>query len=109
MWMLHAIYESRPRSFIVTLGGHLYKIPEVVPTTVPLKKFRKVVSHTRKFIFFIICSKGKQKDTGTTAALAQDLSFQQNQIVEEKEDIVSSPTRVPTQCPVKPRYNRLVE
>jgi hypothetical protein len=41
--------------------------------------------------------------------LAQDLSIQQKQIAEEKEDIVSSPTRVPTHFLVKPRYNRLVE
>jgi hypothetical protein len=32
MWKRHAIYESRPRSVIITLGGHLYRIPEVVPT-----------------------------------------------------------------------------
>jgi hypothetical protein len=38
MWKHHAIYESRPRSVIVTLGGHLYRIPEVVPTTVPPKQ-----------------------------------------------------------------------
>jgi hypothetical protein len=37
MWKHHAIYESRPRSVIVTLGGHLYRIPEVVPTIVPPK------------------------------------------------------------------------
>jgi hypothetical protein len=30
-------------------------------------------------------------------------------IAKEKEDIVPSPTMVPTQCPVKPRDNRLVE
>jgi hypothetical protein len=30
MWRHHAVYESRPRSVIVTLGGHLYRIPEVV-------------------------------------------------------------------------------
>jgi hypothetical protein len=69
----------------------------------------KVISHTTKFILFTICSKGEQKDTATTAALAQDLSIQQKQIAEEKEDIVSSPTRVPTHFPVNPRYNRLVE
>jgi hypothetical protein len=33
--------------------------------------------------------------------LAQDLSIQQKQIAEEKEDIVSSPTMVPTHFPVK--------
>jgi hypothetical protein len=49
MWKRHAIYESRPCSVIVTLGGHLYRIPEVVPTTVPPKQCRKVVSHTTKF------------------------------------------------------------
>ena len=37
MWKHHAVYESRPRSVIVTLGGHLYRIPEVVPTTIPPK------------------------------------------------------------------------
>jgi hypothetical protein len=57
MWKRHVVYESRPRSVIVSLGGHLYRIPEVVPTTVPPKKCRKVVSHTAKFIFFTICSK----------------------------------------------------
>jgi hypothetical protein len=61
MWKHHDIYESRPRSVIVTLGGHLYRIPEVVPTTVPPKQCRKVVSHTTKFIFFTICSKGEQR------------------------------------------------
>ena len=35
MWRRHAIYESQPRSIIVTLGGQLYQIPEVVMTIVP--------------------------------------------------------------------------
>jgi hypothetical protein len=76
MWKHHAIYESRPRSVIVSLGGHIYRIPEVVPTTVPPKKFRKVVSHTTKFSFFTIYSKGEQKNTTTTAALVQAPSVQ---------------------------------
>jgi hypothetical protein len=71
MWKHHAIYESRPHSVIITLGGHLYRIPEVVPTTAPPKKCCKVVSHTRKFIFSIICSKGEQKDTAATTASAK--------------------------------------
>jgi hypothetical protein len=37
MWKHHVVYESRPRSIIVTLGGHLYRIPEVVLTTCPNK------------------------------------------------------------------------
>jgi hypothetical protein len=86
MWKRHAIYESRPHSVIVTLGGHLYRIPEVVPTTVPPKQCRKVVSHTTKFSFFTICSKGEQKDTATTAASVQAPSIQQKQVekIEEK-------------------------
>jgi hypothetical protein len=80
MWRRHVVYESRPRSVIVTLGGHLYRIPEVVPTTVPPKKCRKVVSHTAKFSFFTICSKGEQKDTATTTALPQAPSIQQKQV-----------------------------
>jgi hypothetical protein len=80
MWKLHAIYASRPRSVIVTLGGHLYKIPEVVSTTVPPKKCRKVVSHTTKFSFFTIYSKEEQKDTATTTASPQEPSIQQKQV-----------------------------
>jgi hypothetical protein len=80
MWRRHVVYESRPRSVIVTLGGHLYRIPEVVPTIVPPKQCRKVVSHTAKFIFFTICSKGEQKDTATTTASPQAPSIQQKQV-----------------------------
>jgi hypothetical protein len=85
MWRHHVVYESRPRSVIVTLGGHLYRIPEVVPTTVPPKKCRKVVSHTAKFSFFTICSKGEQKDTATTTALPQAPSIQQKQVEKAAE------------------------
>jgi hypothetical protein len=80
MWKCHVVYESRPRSVIVTLGGHLYRILEVVPTTVPPKKCRKVVSHTAKFNFFTICSKGEQKDIGTTTSSPQAPSIQQKQV-----------------------------
>jgi hypothetical protein len=80
MWKCHAIYESRPCSVIVTLGDHLYRIPEVVPTIFPPKQCHKVVSHTTKFIFFTICSKGEQKDTATTTALAQEPSIQQKKV-----------------------------
>jgi hypothetical protein len=34
MWKHHVVYESLPHSVIITLGGHLYKIPEVVPTII---------------------------------------------------------------------------
>jgi hypothetical protein len=80
MWRRHVVYESRPRSVIVTLGGHLYRIPDVVLTTIPPKKCRKVVSHTTTFSFFTICSKGEQKDTATTTTLPQAPSIQQKQV-----------------------------
>jgi hypothetical protein len=80
MWKCHAIYESRPRSVIITLGGHLYRIPEVVPTTAPPKQCHKVVSHTTKFIFSTICSKREQKDTATTTASAQAPSIHQKRV-----------------------------
>jgi hypothetical protein len=89
------------------LGGQLYRIPEVVLNIVPPKKCRKIISHTAKFILFTVCSKDAQKANKTTAALAP--SIQQKHIAEEKAYIVYSPTMVPTQCPVKPRDNRLVE
>jgi hypothetical protein len=68
MWRNHAIYESRARSVIVTLGGHLYMILEVVPTIVPPKQCHKVISHTAKFSLFKIRSKGERKDITTIAA-----------------------------------------
>jgi hypothetical protein len=37
MWRRHVVYESRPHSVIITLGGQLYRIPEVVTTTSPPK------------------------------------------------------------------------
>jgi hypothetical protein len=37
MWKCHVVYESQPRSVIITLGGHIYRIPEIVLTTVPPK------------------------------------------------------------------------
>jgi hypothetical protein len=78
MWKRHVIYESRPRSVIVTLGGHLYRIPEVILTIVPPKQCHKVVSHTTKFSFFTVCSKREQKNT--TAASVQAPSIQQKQV-----------------------------
>jgi hypothetical protein len=72
MWKSHAIYESQPCSVIFTLGGHLYRIPEVVLTTVPPKKCCKVVSHTAKFIFFTI--------RATTTASPQAPSILQKQV-----------------------------
>jgi hypothetical protein len=103
MWRHHVVYESRPRSVIVTLGGHLYRIPEVVPTIVPPKKCRKVVSHTAKFSFFTICSKGEQKDTATTSALPPAPSIQQKRVDKVAEK------RKYSFCTPSPHAARLVE
>jgi hypothetical protein len=67
MWKHHVVYESRPCSVIITLGGHLYQIPEVFPTIVPPKQCHKVIYLIVKFILFTIYSKDARKATTTTA------------------------------------------
>jgi hypothetical protein len=108
LWKRHVVYESRPRSVIITLGRQLYRIPEVAPPTaislISAKQCSKVISQTGKFIFFVIHAHSKQKVTATSVASTQCLSLQQKQvdgIVEEYRDIFSSPTGVPTHCQVK--------
>jgi hypothetical protein len=58
MWKLHVVYESRPRSVIVTLRKQRYRIPEVVPTTavslITAKQCKKVISQSDKFILLVI-------------------------------------------------------
>ena len=70
MWKRHAMYESRPRSVIVTLDKQCYRIPEAVPTTavslITAKQCRKVISQTGKFVFFMIRSEGDRKITATS-------------------------------------------
>jgi hypothetical protein len=85
MWKHHVVYESRPRSVIVTLGGQIYRIPEVVLTTVPPKQCRKVISHTAKFSLFTICSKGEHKDTATTVALAHTFLSNRSRLQKRKK------------------------
>ena len=80
MWKFHVIYDSQPRSVIVTLGGHIYRIPEVILNIFPHKQCCKVVSHTTKFNFFTICSKGGHKDTAITIASPWAPSIQQKQV-----------------------------
>jgi hypothetical protein len=56
----HVVYESRPRSVIITLNRKLYRIPEAVPPSaislISAKQCRKVISQMRKFVFFVIRS-----------------------------------------------------
>jgi hypothetical protein len=80
MWKQHVAYGSLPHNVIVSLGGHLYRIPEVVSTIVPPKQFHKVVSHTAKVIFFTIYSKGEQKNIATTTTSPEAPSIQQKHV-----------------------------
>jgi hypothetical protein len=105
LWKRHVVYESRPRSVIITLNRKLYKIPEAVPPSVisliSAKQCRKVISHTGKFVFFVIRSQSEQKIAATSRASVVDLSTQHKQVdkvVEEYSDVFSSPTGVPLHC-----------
>jgi hypothetical protein len=79
-WKRHVVYDSRPRSVIITLGRQLYRIPEVAPpTTISLissKKCSKVISHTGKFVLFVICDHSKKKVSATYVTSTQHLSLQ---------------------------------
>jgi hypothetical protein len=108
LWKCHAVYESRPRSVIITLNRKLYRILEAVPPSAislfSAKKCRKVISQMGKFFFFVIRSQNKQKITATSRVSATDLSTQQKQVdkaMEEYSDIFSSPTGVPLYYQVK--------
>jgi hypothetical protein len=102
------VYDSRPRSVIITLDRKLYRILEVVPPTaislMTAKQCRKVISQTRKFVFFVIRAQSEQKVVATSMAFAAGLSMQQNQVdkvMEEYKEIFSSPNRVPLHFQVK--------
>jgi hypothetical protein len=108
LWKRHVVYESRPRSVIITLNRKLYRIPEAVPPSVisliSAKQCRKVISQMGKFVFFMIRSQNKRKITATSRVSVADLSTQQKQVdkvMEEYSDIFSSPTGVPLHCQVK--------
>jgi hypothetical protein len=108
LWKHHAMYEFRHHSVIITLGRQLYRIPEAVsPTAISLifaKQCSKVISHTGKFVFFVIRAHSKQKVATTSVASTQSLSLQQKQvdrIVEEYREIFSSPIGIQTHFQVK--------
>jgi hypothetical protein len=78
LWKCHVVYESRPRSVIITLNRKLYRIPEAVPPNVisliSTKKCRKVISQTGNFVFFVIHSQNKRNITTTSRVFAADPS-----------------------------------
>jgi hypothetical protein len=63
LWKHHVVYESRPRSVIITFNGKLYRIPEAVPPSaislISAKECRKVISQMGNFVFFVIRSQNK--------------------------------------------------
>jgi hypothetical protein len=102
------VYESRPRSVIITLGRQFYRIPEIALTTaiylIYAKQSSKVISQIGKFFFFVNCAHSKKKVVATSVTSTQSLYLQQKHvdgIMEVYRDILSSPTRVPTHCQVK--------
>eukprot|EP00253_Pinus_taeda_P001830 PITA_01830 len=106
LWKRHVVYESRPRAVIITLGNKLYKIPEVAPpiaiSLATAKQCSKLISKAEKFVFLMICPQGKKKTMATTSR--QGPSSRQPQVdkvVEEYEDIFTSPAGVPLHCQVK--------
>jgi hypothetical protein len=78
LWKFHVVYESRPRSVIITLNRKLYRIPEAVPPSaislISAKQCRKVISQIGKFVFFVIRSQNKRKITATSRVSTTDLS-----------------------------------
>jgi hypothetical protein len=80
LWKHHVVYESRPHNVIITLVRQLYRIPEVAsPTAISLisaKKCSKVISQTKKFVFFVIHAHNKKKVVTTYVASTQSISLQ---------------------------------
>ena len=71
LWKRHAVYESRPRAVIITLGNKMYRILEIAPPTtislVTAKKCSKLISKTKKFVFLMIRPQGKKKTVAMTS------------------------------------------
>jgi hypothetical protein len=100
------VYESRPLVVIITLGNKLYRIPEIAPPTtislVTAKQCSKLISKTRKFVFLMIHPQGKRRTMAMTSRQGPTARKQQmDKVVEEYEDIFTSPAGVPLHCQVK--------
>jgi len=103
LWRRHAVYESRPRAVIITLGNNLYRIPEVVPppaiSLTTAKQRSKIVSQTRKFIFLTTHSQGKKNIVATTSKQGSLSRLQQmDKVKEEYDGNFSSLIEVPLHC-----------
>ena len=93
------MYESMPRTIIISLCNSLYKIPEVAPpiatSLVASKKGSKLISQTRKFIFYLVLSQSKGKMVATSTTPTKGSSTQQQQqrdmVMKEHKNNFSSP------------------
>ena len=100
------MYESRPRVVIITLGNKLYRIPEIAPPTtislVTAKHCNKLISKTKEFVFLMIRPQGKRKTMAMTSRQGPTTRKKQmDKVMEEYEDIFTSPAWVPLQFQVK--------
>jgi len=100
------VYESRPRAVIITLGNKLFRIPEVAPpaaiSLITAKQCSKIISKTRKFVFLTIRPQKKKKTVAAASKRGPSArQLQMDKIVEEYEDIFTSPAGVPLHCQVK--------
>jgi hypothetical protein len=69
---------------------------------VTAKQCSKLIAKTRKFVFLMIRPEGKKKTVAMTSRQAPSARKQQmDTVVEEYEDIFTSPARVPLHCQVK--------
>jgi hypothetical protein len=79
LWKRDVVYESRPRSVIITLNKKLYRIPKAVPPSTISFIFdmqcRKVISETGNFVFFVIHSQNERKIAATSRVFGVDLSI----------------------------------
>ena len=70
VWKHHVVHESWTHSVIITLGGQLYSILDIItPTKFSLtscKESRNIISHNRKFFLFTISSEGEHQITNTS-------------------------------------------
>ena len=84
------------------MGNTLYNISKIAPPTVNLlisaKKCSKIISQTRKFIFYLVCSQSKGKIVTTSMTPTKGSSTQQQQrdmVMIGHRNNFFSPTGVP--------------
>jgi hypothetical protein len=92
------------------LGNNLYRIPEIAsPTTISLfieNQCSKLISKTRKLVFLMICPQGRKKTVAMTSRQGPTSRKQQmDKVMEEYEDIFTSPAGVHLHCQVKHPIN----